>query len=156
LKSGLKGSASKGKHRALVLKGSASQMQEKRIILGQMIRFGMTGGFLTIAAAAGYWAIADLLHVDPNISFTIVFIIGTIIAYVLHSRWSFKGHEGSGSVAARTSRFLVTNSLGFASNQFFVWLLVKQLGGATWWPVIPIIIVTPILTFTLNRKWVFG
>ena len=51
---------------------------------------------------------------------------------------------------------IITNTAGFLSNQFFVWLLVKQMGGPTWWPVIPIIFVTPLLTFTLNRRWVFG
>jgi hypothetical protein len=30
------------------------------------------------------------------------------------------------------------------------------MGGPTWWPVIPIVFVSPILTFTLNRRWVFG
>ena len=45
--------------------------------------------------------------------------------------------------------------LGFAANQLFVWILVKQLGGPTWWPVVPIIFVTPILTFTLHRRWVY-
>jgi putative flippase GtrA len=48
------------------------------------------------------------------------------------------------------------NTLGFLLNQLFVWLLVHQLGGPTWWPVIPIIFVTPLVTFSLNRRWVFA
>ena len=55
----------------------------------------------------------------------------------------------------RLMRFLVVNLLGFASNQFFVWLLVKKLDGPNWWPVIPIIFVTPVLTFALHRRWVY-
>ena len=33
----------------------------------------------------------------------------------------------------------------FCVNQVFIWLLVKQLGGPTWWPTIPMVFVTPAL-----------
>jgi hypothetical protein len=35
-------------------------------------------------------------------------------------------------------------------------MLVKQLGGPTWWPIIPFIFVTPWVTFALHRRWVYG
>ena len=57
---------------------------------------------------------------------------------------------------ARTARFFVVNTSGFLANQFFIWLLVKQMGGPVWWSVIPIVFVTPLLTFSLNRRWVFS
>lgn len=125
-------------------------------LLGQIIRFGVSGGVLTLLVAGGYWAIATFLHVDPNLSLLIVFLIASGIGYLLHSRFSFRGHGSRDRAHVRTVRFLITNSLGFLTNQFFVWLLVKQMGGPTWWPVIPIVFVTPFLTFTLNRRWVFG
>jgi hypothetical protein len=31
-----------------------------------------------------------------------------------------------------------------------------MLNGAWWWPLIPILFVTPLITFALNRLWVFG
>lgn len=129
---------------------------DKRVLLGQVFRFGLTGGLLTVLVAAAYWAVADLLHVEPMLSLTLVFLFFTGIGYILHSRFSFRDHGSRDQEHVRTVRFFITNSLGFASNQFFVWLLVKYLGGPTWWPVIPIIFVTPVLTFTLNRRWVFG
>jgi putative flippase GtrA len=130
--------------------------QDRAVLIGQIIRFGLTGGLLTVLVAASYWAVAEFLHIDPMISLTLVFIVFSALGYVLHSRWSFKGHGNRDQVHTRTVRFFITNSIGFASNQFFVWLLTKWLDGPTWWPVIPIIVVTPILTFTLNRRWVFG
>jgi hypothetical protein len=33
---------------------------------------------------------------------------------------------------------------------------VKYLAGPVWWSVIPIVFVTPLVTFSLNRRWVFG
>lgn len=115
----------------------------------------MTGGLLTIVVALGYWAIATFADIDPMVSLLIVFCAASGVGYLLHSRWSFRGHDTGGSAGARGARFFLVNILGFATNQFFVWLLVKHLGGPTWWPVIPILFVTPVLTFSLNRQWVF-
>jgi putative flippase GtrA len=124
--------------------------------MGQMIRFGLTGGLLTVLVAAGYWIVAELLGVEPLLSMTINYLVFTGLGYFLHSRWSFKGHGSRDNGTARTIRFFTVNTLGFLTNQFFVWLLVKQLGGPTWWPVIPVLFFTPLLTFALNRKWVFS
>lgn len=126
-----------------------------RELVGQIVRFGLTGGLLTLLVAGGYWAVATFGGLDPMLSLTLAFCLATGLGYVLHSRWSFRGHEATGSAAARTARFFTVNLLGFLSNQFFVWLLVRQMGGPTWWPVLPIIFVTPVLTFALNRQWVF-
>ena len=126
------------------------------VVLGQVIRFGLTGLLLTVLVAAAYWAIAEFTGIDPLLSMTLVYLTFTGVGYLLHSRWSFKGHGDRNNAGLRTTRFFVVNTLGFVVNQFFVWLLTKYLGGPVWWPVIPVIFVTPVLTFSLNRKWVFG
>jgi putative flippase GtrA len=125
-------------------------------LFGQLVRFALTGGLLTVLVAAGYWVVAELFGVEPLLSMTINYIVFTGLGYLLHSRWSFKGHGSRDKAGARTVRFFTVNTLGFATNQFFVWLLVKQMDGPTWWPVIPVLFVTPFLTFALNRKWVFN
>ncbi len=125
-------------------------------IFGQLIRFGLTGGLLTLLVAGGYWLVADLFGVEPMLSLTLNFILFTGLGYVLHSRFSFRGHGSREGAATRTLRFFTVNMIGFLCNQLFVWLLVKQMGGPTWWPVLPIVLVTPLLTFALNRRWVFG
>lgn len=129
---------------------------EHRELLLQMIRFGLTGGLLTVLVAGGYWLLATFAGVEPMLSLTLNFLVFTSLGYLLHSRFSFKGHGARDNAAARTIRFFTVNTLGFLTNQFFVWLLVKQLGGPTWWPVIPILFLTPFLTFALNRRWVFA
>jgi putative flippase GtrA len=122
----------------------------------QLVRFGLTGMFLTLLVAGGYWIVATALHVEPMLAFTLNFLVFTGLGYVLHSRFSFRGHGARDNVAARTARFFIVNTLGFLTSQFFIWLLVKQLGGPVWWSVIPIVFVTPLLTFSLNRWWVFA
>ncbi len=132
------------------------RLEKHKDMLGQLIRFGFTGGLLTVLVAGGYWLVADVFGVEPMLSLTLNFLVFTGLGYILHSRISFRGHGSRGNPAARTIRFFTVNVIGFLSNQFFVWLLVKQLAGPTWWPVLPILFVTPLLTFALNRRWVFA
>jgi putative flippase GtrA len=130
--------------------------EEHRVLLAQMIRFGLTGGLLTVLVAGGYWLVATLLHVEPMLSLTLNYLAITSLGYFLHSRWSFKDHGSRDRPAARAIRFFTVNTTGFLLNQVFVWVLVKQMGGPTWWPVIPILFFTPLVTFALNRRWVFS
>lgn len=129
---------------------------QNRAVLAQMIRFGLTGGLLTLLVAGGYWIAADLFGVEPMLSMTLNYLLFTCLGYVLHSRFSFRGHGARDNPGIRTLRFFTVNTAGFVANQFFIWLLVKQLGGPIWWSVIPIVLVTPLLTFALNRRWVFA
>ena len=129
---------------------------ERRTIAVQAIRYAVAGAIITLLVAASYWAVAEFLHVDPMVSLTLVFLFFTGVSYVTHGAFSFRGHGSRDRSHVRATRFLIINLLGFATNQLFVWLLVRQMGGPTWWPVIPIIFVTPLLTFTLHRRWVFA
>ncbi|HEX8642576.1 MAG TPA: GtrA family protein [Allosphingosinicella sp.] len=130
--------------------------KDNKDLLAQMGRFGLIGGLLTVLVAGGYWIVADVFGVEPMLSMTLNYLVFTCLGYVLHSRFSFRGHGGRDNVRARTVRFFAVNTSGFLANQFFVWLLVKQMGGPNWWPVVPILFVTPLLTFALNRRWVFA
>jgi putative flippase GtrA len=131
-------------------------VRDNRDLIAQVVRFGLTGVLLTLLVAGGYWIAADVLGVEPMLSMTLNYLVFTALGYVLHSRFSFKGHGDRHNPKARTIRFFIVNTTGFLANQFFVWLLVKQMEGPVWWSVIPIVFVTPLLTFSLNRRWVFA
>ena len=131
-------------------------LAKRKEVIGQLVRFALTGGLLTVLVAGGYWLVAHFLGVEPMLSMTLNYVVFTALGYVLHSRFSFRGHGERDRPAVRTVRFFTVNTSGFLANQFFIWLLVKQLGGPLWWPVIPIVFVTPLLTFALNRRWVFA
>jgi putative flippase GtrA len=129
-----------------------------KVLIGQLVRFGLTGVLMTLLVAGGYVFVTDFFHIDPNLSMTLVFLVATWLGYYLHSSFSFRDHGDRDPRKAhiRTVRFFIVNVIGFFANQFFVSLLVKNMGGPTWWPTIPIVCVTPLLTFSLQRKWVFG
>jgi putative flippase GtrA len=129
---------------------------ERRTVLLQLLRYFLTGGGITLGAALGYWLLATPVGLDPALSLTIVFVIFTALGYLLHSGISFADHGSRDRPAIRTLRYLAVNLAGFALNQAFIWLLVTRAGGPTWWPVAPMVLVTPLLTFSLHRRWVFA
>ena len=130
--------------------------RERGTVALQAARYAFAGLVITILFSASYWAVADLGGLDPMLSLTLVFLVFTAVSYVTHGALSFRGHGGRDRQHVRATRFLVVNVIGFLLNQLFVWLLVKQLGGPTWWPIVPFILVTPWVTFALHRRWVFG
>lgn len=129
---------------------------ERRTVLLHLFRYAVAGFAITLAAAGSYWAIADLLRVDPMASYGIVFLVFSGISYITHGEYSFKGHGERDRHHIRMGVFFAINVLGFLTNQAFIWVLVKQLGGPTWWPTIPMVFVTPLLTFALHRKFVYS
>ena len=129
---------------------------ERRAVLLQLVRYGLAGLAITLAAAGSYWAITDLLHIDPMASYGIVFLVFSGISYVTHGEFSFRGHGGRDRHHIRMGRFFAINVLGFLVNQAFIWLLVKQLDGPTWWPTVPMVFLTPLLTFALHRRFVYA
>ena len=130
--------------------------RERRTIALQAARYAFAGLVITLLFSASYWAVTDLGGVDPMISLTLVFLVFTAISYFAHGAFSFRGHGARDRQHVRASRFLVVNVIGFLLNQLWVWILIKQMGGPTWWPIIPFVLVTPWVTFALHRRWVFG
>ena len=114
----------------------------------------MTGGLASIVNIGVYWVLAAR-GMDPNLAWTAGFIAAVLVGYVVHSRWSFRGH---GADAKDTSwKFFLVSLFSYGANTFWVWLLTDDdvLAGPWWWPLIPILFVTPFATFLLNRLWVF-
>ena len=120
-----------------------------------MGRYAVAGLAITLAVAASYWGLSEFGGVDPMISLTVVVILFGAVSYMTHGSFSFRGHGDRDRHHIRASRFLLVALVTFAINQFHVWLLVKQLGGPTWWPTIPMVFVTPLVTFALLRRFVY-
>ena len=127
-------------------------------LFGQVIRFGLVGGFVTGLYVLVYSPLASLELASPQIANLAGYFVAMVTGYVLHSRWSFRGHGSRDNAARTTGRFFVVSLISLALNALFVFVLTDSLmlDGPWWWPLIPILFVTPLVTFTLNRQWVFG
>ena len=124
-------------------------------VLGQLIRFGVTGGLVTVLYAAVYWPLATYV-MNPNLAVVVAFLVATVAGRYAHGAISFRGY---GARSTRTAhRFFLVQLLGFFMQQAFTWVLVTGpfFHGPTWWPLVPAVFVTPLVTFWLNRHWTFA
>jgi putative flippase GtrA len=106
-----------------------------------------------LLGVAVYAAVALGLRWHPQIGNFLAYVSAAATGYVMHSRWSFRGHgERTRGTAAR---FVVVSLISLALNSFWVWLITGPLRLGPAWPIAPMIFVTPAVTFVLNRQWVF-
>ena len=124
-------------------------------LFGQLVRFGLVGAFSTVVYAIVYWPLATFV-IHPVLAVLAGFAVAVSVGYLLHSRWSFKGHGKREGSPETQSKFLLVQSAGMVLNAAFTWVLTGPLAGPTWWPLVPAVLITPLVTFALNRWWVFG
>jgi putative flippase GtrA len=128
---------------------------DARAVGGQAARFLIAGGFLTILSAAIYWCTVRI-GVEPLLASIIGHLVGLLIGYRLHARWTFAGTSGAARGSAENLRFVLVSLSGLLCNLFWVELLVHAFAAPDWTPIAPMVFVTPALTFAINRSWVFG
>lgn len=125
-------------------------------MLGQLVRYAITGGGVTLLGGGLYTAIVLASAVHPQVAMLLAYVVCVAVGYVLHSRWSFRGHGSRDNPARTTFRFFVASLISYALNAFWTWLCVEALGLPEWTPVLPLLFVTPVAMFGINRQWVFG
>lgn len=126
--------------------------------IGQLVRFGISGGITTALYAIVYSPLAKFGLTTPMVANLAGYVVAVLSGYLLHSKWSFRGHGERDNLARTGGRFVVVSLISLALNSMFVWVLTEDslLNGPWWWPLIPVLFVTPLVTFALNRFWVFG
>jgi putative flippase GtrA len=129
---------------------------DARAAAAQLVRYVIIGGLITALGAAIYYGCAEFLGIEPLIANLIAFIVGVIIGYVAHSQVSFRGHGERDDLARTGGRFIAVNLFGLSLNSFWVWSLVHWAQGPNWWPIVPMVFVTPLATFLMHRHWTFG
>ena len=132
----------------------ATRLNVSNETLGQLVRFGIVGLSLAALYSAIYWYLATYV-MAPVLAVVIAFAVAVSIGFVLHSRWSFRGH-GKSEDRRMKVKFFIVQSSGFVLNEIFTWVLTGPMHGPTWWPLVPAILVTPLATFLFNRQWVFS
>jgi putative flippase GtrA len=131
----------------------ASRLNVSHQTFGQLVRFALVGLFLAAIYSAIYWYLATYV-MAPVLAVVIAFLVSVTLGFLMHSRWSFRGH-GREEDHAMKVKFLLVQFSGFLLNEAFTWVLTGPMHGPTWWPLIPAIFVTPLATFALNRQLVF-
>jgi putative flippase GtrA len=132
----------------------SSVSPERRAVLAQLVRFVVSGATVTALGVVVYAIVALLLRWHPQIGNLLAYLVAMASGYLMHSQWSFRDHGGKRTHATKL-RFIIVSVISYALNSFWVWVLYSwlQLGRAA--PILPMLFVTPAVTFVLNRQWVF-
>lgn len=123
-------------------------------MVGQMLRYGLIGIGLAGLYAAIYWCGVTLIEMPAQLANAAGFAAALVAGYILHSHWSFRGHGQRSSWS--WGRFLVVNFVGYLINCLWIWLMVDGLSYPAALSIVPIVTLTPVFTFLLNRGWTFA
>lgn len=123
-------------------------------MLTQFLRFALSGAIVTGIAAGTYWLLAQSF-ISPVAANVCGWVLATIAGYFLHSSWSFCGSARVNQLARTTWRFLLVSLVALLLNTIFVWTMTGPLGTSVQASVLPLVFITPLVTFALNRNWVF-
>ena len=132
----------------------SSLSPERRTVVAQLARFVISGVFVTALGVVVYALVALVLRWHPQLGNFLAYVVAVATGYVMHSRWSFRDHGGERTHSTRL-RFAIVSLISYALNSTWVWLLFTQLQLGRAAPIVPMLFVTPAVTFFLNRQWVF-
>ncbi len=127
-------------------------------VLGQVIRFGIAGLISTAIYSAVYLPLSARVFAPNHAVYAVpfAFAVAVTAGFFLHSAWSFKGHGTRDTSGKQHAKFMTVQLFGLMLNSAFTWVLTGALHQPNWVPLIPVVLITPIATFALNRQWVFG
>jgi len=132
----------------------SSLSPERRLVVAQLARFAVSGALVTALGVSIYAFVALLLRWNPQLGNLLSYLVAMGVGYLIHSRFSFRDH-GSDRTHATRVRFVTVSLVSYALNTFWVWLLFTRLHLGRAAPIVPMLFVTPLVTFVLNRQWVF-
>lgn len=127
-------------------------------MLGQMIRFGIVGGISTLIYSAVYLPLTVWVFPREHAVYAVpfAFAVAVTTGFVMHSRWSFKGHGTREPGRWQQVQFVGVQGSGMALNALITWIGTAQFGLPPWVPLLPAVALATVLTFILNRWLVFA
>ena len=119
----------------------------------QIFKFGIVGGVSTLVSSATFLLLADSFKITPLLANFLAFLFAFSISYLGHSRWTFENQQHS---REKLIKFLMVSLLGLTINSFFVWLLMHLLHQPAFVTILPMIFLTPLFVFFVNKVWIFS
>lgn len=127
-------------------------------VLGQLVRFGIAGGLTSIIYSLVYLPLTHFVFPGTRavLAVPFAFAVAVTVGYFLHSRWSFRDHGSRDQGHVQRLKFVIVQASGLALNAVVTWIGTAAMHLQPWVPLIPAIFLAAIVTFLLNRWWVFG
>lgn len=125
---------------------------------GQFVRFVVTGVASTAIFSAIYLAMADwILPRGWAVAAVLpAYVASLAFGYTANSRWSFGDRSRSTGQGMQAVRYVVAQNVGLVLNLALTWIVTARLGLPNWAALVPMVVLTPLVTFALSRRWVFA
>lgn len=117
----------------------------------QIIKFIICGAVATSIHSIVFIG-ALKIGISSLLSNTFAFLIALIVSFIMQSKWVFETKKFE---KAYLLKFIITALLGFISNTIIVFAIMNVLHKSEYLTVITMAIMTPSITFILNKLWVF-
>jgi putative flippase GtrA len=117
---------------------------------GRALRFLASGAFNTLLTYALY--LVALRFMRPGLAYTLVYVIGIALAYVLNRGFVFRSHAGWRSAAAMPAIYLLQYLLSLGVITLWVWLELPA-GLAPLPAIVLCMPVTYLLTRASFTRW---
>lgn len=127
-------------------------------VLGQLVRFGIAGGLSSVVYSLVYLPLTRFVFPGSRavLAVPFAFAVAVCVGFVLHSKWSFRDHGTRQGGFVQHAKFVGVQASGLLLNGVVTWIGTALLHLQPWVPLIPAIFLAAIVTFALNRFWVFG
>jgi putative flippase GtrA len=115
------------------------------------LRFGVTGVAISLLHVLIASCVIRSLVPSPMLANGIAFSLCTLVSYQVNSRWSF----AHANPTERLPRFVLVSLAGLAAS-LLVAASVDSLGFHYGVGIAAVIMLVPLLTFTLHSRWTFA
>lgn len=120
----------------------------------QLMRFLVSGALVTALGVGVYALVAVGLRWHPQLGNLLAYATAMVTGYLLHSRWSFRDQGGT-RTSGTAMKFITVSLISLGLNSLWVAIITGPMNLGPAWPILPMLFVTPAVTFSLNRQWVF-
>lgn len=120
----------------------------------QFGRFALVGLGATLVHVLAYGGGVELCGLRPLAANALGFALGVNVSFAGHRSWTFRDTTGP-PVVQSLARFWAVALLGFALNSLFVYVVTGVSGLGYAWAIPCIILLTPVIVFTLSKYWAF-
>jgi putative flippase GtrA len=117
---------------------------------GELLRFGTVGVVSNLVLYLLYVA-ATAAGIGHKTAMSVLYCLGVLQTYVLNGRWTFRRQGRPGAAA----RYGAVYCAGYLLNLALLYLLVDVAGLAHLAVQAGLIVVVALLTFLLQKHWVF-
>lgn len=117
----------------------------------ELFRFGAVGISINLIL---YCAYLLLVHfgVDFRVSMTAIYVVGTILGFILHRAWTFRS---SACWRSAFRRYVASYFAGYLLNLFGLWFLVGAASLPHAYAQAIMILVVAASVFVIQKLWVF-